>query len=120
MIKLKNKKSAILSILFTNNNIIYTLTDLMGNVLFWTSLGIQKVRGTKKLTSNSIIYRLKLISNYANKKGIKYFHIYMRGINRNKKLTIKSLKYFSLVVISLYDEMAISYNGCKKVKKRRV
>nr|AYR06621.1 ribosomal protein S11 [Renouxia sp.] len=115
-----NKKSAILSILFTSNNIIYTLTDLMGNVLFWTSSGVQKVKGIKKLTSNSIASGLKLVNNYADKCRIRYFHVCIRGISKNKKLVIKNLKYFPLTILSLYDEMGISYNGCKKLRKRRV
>nr|AYR06692.1 ribosomal protein S11 [Rhodogorgon sp.] len=118
--KFINEKSAILSILFTNNNIICTLTDLTGNVLFWTSLGVRKIRGIKKLTSNTIISRIKLINIYANKAKLKYFHLYIKGVNKNKKLVIKNLKYSSLIFLSIYDESVISYNGCKKLRNRRI
>lgn len=112
-------KSVVLSILFTSNNIIYTITDIVGNTLFWTSLGVEKSYGLKKLTAAAIILSISSLSKFLTKIRCRYMHIEIRGVNKYKKLVIKSLKKLSVVTLSLHDRVIIVHNGCKysKIKK---
>lgn len=114
------KKSIVLSILFTSNNILYTLTNFYGDVLFWTSTGSKKARGLKKTTSLIVISTTKIIITYANKLGYNYVHIKLKGFGKNKKIILKSLKQSFLQILSIRDESSFPHNGCKKPKIRRI
>ena len=112
-------KSFIIYILLTSNNIFYTITDLKGNVKFWTSLGTKKIKGTKKITLNSIKFNLVDIfykANFSNNK----IHIIFRGTHKYKKFIIKYIKQLNLNILSICDYTANAHNGCKLKKKRRL
>lgn len=113
-------KSVILSISFASNNIIYNIVDIVGNTLFWTSLGIEKSHGLKKLTTAAIILSVGSLGKFLTRIRCKYIHIKIRGVNKYRKLVIKSLKKLPVITLSLYDEIIIIHNGCKYSKIRRI
>lgn len=116
---MENKsKLIVLSILFTPNNILYYATQLNGNIIFWTSSGVQKQKNTKKVTLISITTVINYIKyKSANYKGI---HIRTKGFSKNKKLVIKQLKQSTLNILSISDKISWPHNGCKKQKIRRI
>ena len=116
---MKNK-IIILSILFTANNVLYSLTDVKGNVIFWTSSGRKKAKGVKKATSISVITAMKDIYKYINISGYKQIYLKIKGFNKNKKLIIKYLNQTFLNILLVSEHTAFPHNGCKKSKKRRV
>lgn len=116
---MKNK-IIILSILFTTNNIIFTLTDLTGNVIFWTSSGAKKVKGAKKITLTSISLITKEISKYIISSNYKYIYIKMKGFNKNKKIVIKYLKQLFSNILLISDNTTFPHNGCKRSNIRRI
>ena len=113
-------KSVILSISFTSNNIIYSITDILGNTLFWTSLGMEKSHGLKKLTTAAIILSLSSLGKFLIEIHCKYIYVKIRGINRYKKFVTKSLKKLPVITLLLYDEVINVHNGCKCSKIRRI
>lgn len=113
-------ESVVLSISLTPNNIIYNITDIMGNTLFWTSLGIERSHGLKKLTTAAITLSVSSLSKFLTGICCRYVHVKIRGVNRYKKFVIKSLKKLPITILSLYDEIIIIHNGCKHSKIRRV
>lgn len=110
-------RALILYILITNNNIFYTITDLKGNVIMWTSLGSTKIKGTKKMTLNSIKLNLMYLLNNQNPLAI---HIIFKGNNKYKKFIIKYLKQLSINILSICDQTTCAHNGCKLKKRRRL
>nr|AHX02506.1 ribosomal protein S11 [Schimmelmannia schousboei] len=117
---IKNKKSIILTILFTSNNIFYTLTKLNGEVLFWTSVGSKKLKGTKKITVTTITLAMNSILNFVNEFKCNNIHIKFKGFNKNKRLAMKYLKQTSLNILSISDLTAMAHNGCRLSKMRRI
>lgn len=113
------KKTLILYILLTPNNIFYTITDLKGNVKIWASLGRFKTKTTKKITLNAIKNNLNTLVTKINIKNTK-FHIIFKGTNKYKKFIIKYIKQLVLYIISISDCNIIAHNGCKLKKKRRL
>nr|UAT97996.1 ribosomal protein S11 [Ahnfeltia plicata] len=116
----KIQKSIVISILFTSNNVVYSLTDFSGNVLFWTSTGSKKSRGVRKSTSMIVTSTSKTIADHSLKLGYSYAHIKIKGFGKNKKTAIKSLKLTSLNILSLCDQTSLPHNGCKKTRTRRI
>ena len=47
-------QTLVLTITFSFNNIFYILSNLDGKILFWTTSGIFKYKGLKKISLNSI------------------------------------------------------------------
>lgn len=114
----KNLKSVSVNILFTSNNILCTITNLRGEVLFWTSMGIKKSRGTKKVTLTTIISVLRQISEYLVQLRINFIHLSLKGFDKNKKVVLKYFKQSFLNILSITNNSMRSHNGCKNLKKR--
>nr|YP_008994217.1 ribosomal protein S11 [Rhodymenia pseudopalmata]AGO19269.1 ribosomal protein S11 [Rhodymenia pseudopalmata] len=113
-------KSLILSILFTSNNILYTITDLEGNVVYWTSIGAYKTKGAKKITSTSLISVTKLVAAYLQKLNCRFLHVKLKGFRKNKKTILKYIKAKDLNILSICDKNSLPHNGCKEQKTRRL
>nr|YP_009511928.1 ribosomal protein S11 [Gracilariopsis mclachlanii]AXI97855.1 ribosomal protein S11 [Gracilariopsis mclachlanii] len=120
MIPKNNLKSIILVITFTSNNILYTLTDIEGKVLFWTSSGLKRLKGAKKITLTTIIFSIKTILAYFDNIKIKSIHLKLKGFDKNKKIVLKILKQSTLNILSIANNSMSAHNGCKKPKSRRI
>nr|YP_009317589.1 ribosomal protein S11 [Pterocladiella media]AOX49041.1 ribosomal protein S11 [Pterocladiella media] len=113
-------KSAALKILFTSTNILCTLVNTKGKVVFWTSAGIRKVKGTKKITLISINIMLKEVVQKLNEMNCQFLYLEIRGFNKNKKTIIKFFKNSLINIILICDKTALPHNGCKRKKVRRI
>nr|WCH57738.1 ribosomal protein S11 [Hypnea musciformis] len=120
MIVLRNRKILVLHVLFTINNVVYTITDLRGNTLFWVSVGSNKVKNTKKVTTTSIFLSIKDIKLFLNKYNIGYLFLQLKGFNKYKKTVLKQLKQFYSQIILIYEKTDLAHNGCKNRKMRRL
>lgn len=114
----KKSKLAILTILFKTNNILYTLTDLNGNVIFWTSLGARKYKGIRKLTSTSALSITKRFIAHVYNFNYKHIFIKIKGFNKNKKQILKFLAYSPLNILLISDKTSFPHNGCKNIKNK--
>nr|YP_009138179.1 ribosomal protein S11 [Gracilaria vermiculophylla]AHZ58206.1 ribosomal protein S11 [Gracilaria vermiculophylla]AHZ58231.1 ribosomal protein S11 [Gracilaria vermiculophylla]AXI97804.1 ribosomal protein S11 [Gracilaria vermiculophylla]WDZ68097.1 ribosomal protein S11 [Gracilaria vermiculophylla] len=114
--KINNLKSVRLNVLFTSNNILCAITDLKGEVLFWTSTGSKKIRGTKKVTLTTITSILNLIFGYLSKYKVKYIHLNLKGFDKYKKIVLKYFKNSFLHILSVTNNSKIPHNGCKNLK----
>lgn len=117
---MKNHKLIVLCILFTSNNIIYSVSDVSGKVLFWTSFGSWKVKGSKKINNIFLISTLKVIKNFINKLNYKFIFVKVKGFNKSKKFMLKTLKQMFSNTFLVHDKTSYPHNGCKGLKKRRV
>nr|WCH57762.1 ribosomal protein S11 [Hypnea pseudomusciformis] len=120
LIVLKNRKILVLHVLFTTNNVIYTITNLQGDTLFWVSVGSNKVKNTKKVTTTSIFLSIKDIELFLNKYSITYLFLKLKGFNKHKKTILKHLKQFYSQIIFIYEKTDLAHNGCKNRKIRRL
>nr|YP_009546251.1 ribosomal protein S11 [Gelidium gabrielsonii]AYO27599.1 ribosomal protein S11 [Gelidium gabrielsonii] len=113
-------KSLVLKILFTSTNILCCLVDIQGNVIFWTSVGTQKIKGTKKITSTAIETTFKQLLKEVKILGCNYLHIQLKGFNKNKKFILKFFNQAKLEILSISDQTSLPHNGCKARKARRI
>nr|YP_009389228.1 ribosomal protein S11 [Thorea hispida]ARX95972.1 ribosomal protein S11 [Thorea hispida] len=114
------KKLGIVSILFTTNNVICSLTTLNGLVLAWTSSGSKKVTGSKKLTLAGMCSAVRSIMEYALKTQFTDISLRLKGVSKYKKLIMKSLISFGLQFSSISDITSVPHNGCRLKRTKRI
>jgi len=102
------------------NNTIITLTDLRGNVLYWTSAGKIGFKGTKKATPFAASKVAEAIVQAVKKLGIEKTAVLIKGIGSGRESALRSLVARGLEVTSIKDITPIPHNGCRPPKVRRV
>ena len=118
--QLINKNSAVLSVLFTKNNIFCTLSNLEGKTLNSISIGSKKFKGLKKITNLTIISLIKDLNKSARNFEIFYFYLRLKGLNKNKKLFLKNLKNIKSNLLLIQNKNKVAYGGCRISKSRKI
>ena len=116
----KKIKEARVYIFSSYNNTIMTLTDLEGNVLYWTSAGKIGFKGTKKATPFAASKVAENLVQAAKKIGIEKVAVLIKGIGSGRESALRSLAARGLELISIKDITPIPHNGCRPPKVRRV
>ncbi len=102
------------------NNTIITLTDQNGNVLSWSSAGLNGFKGPKKATP----YAAEIIARDAIAKskayGLEEVDVFVRGVGAGREGAIRGLHSNGLNVVGIKDITPIPHNGCRPRKPRRV
>lgn len=102
------------------NNTIITLTDLQGNVLYWTTAGNIGFKGTKKATPFAASKVAENIAQAAKKLGVEKVTVLIRGIGSGRESALRSLAARGLEIVAIKDITPIPHNGCRPPKVRRV
>jgi small subunit ribosomal protein S11 len=104
----------------TYNNTIVTLSDAQGNVLAWSSAGLNGFKGPKKATpyAAGIIVRsaIEKVKDY----GLTDVDVFVTGVGAGREAAIRALHSHGLAVHSIKDMTPIPHNGCRPKKTRRV
>jgi len=103
----------------TKRNSIFTLTDIEGNTLLTTSVGILGYTGTKKKSSiihySAALYFAKKITEHNYTK----IQIHFNGKKRYRKAILNAFKTYHLQFEKqIIDKTPLAYNGCKRMKKK--
>lgn len=113
------KKLTIVNIIFTWGNILYTVTNLRGDVLFWCSVGSYKINNTKKITSTSIFLSIKDLKMFLTSNRVNYIFLKIKGFSKYKRVVLKHFKQFYSEIVLIQESVNSSHNGCKSSKIRR-
>lgn len=102
------------------NNTIITLTDQNGNVLSWSSAGLNGFKGPKKATP----YAAEIIARDAVSKakayGLEEVDVFVKGVGAGREGAVRGLHSNGLNVAAIKDITPIPHNGCRAPKPRRV
>jgi len=116
----KNIHSGVVHIQSTFNNTIVTITDPAGNVVSWSSAGVQGFKGSRK----SAPFAAQLAAEDAVKKavehGLKNVEVYVKGPGAGRESALRSLQAAGLNISVIKDVTPIPHNGCRPPKRRRV
>jgi small subunit ribosomal protein S11 len=116
----KNISSGVVHIQSTFNNTIITITDPVGNVLSWSSSGVQGFKGSRKSTP----FAAQLAAEDAVKKameyGMKTVEVFVKGPGAGRESALRSLQAAGFNIVSIKDVTPIPHNGCRPPKRRRV
>lgn len=116
----KNILNGVVHIWSTFNNTIVSITDPNGNVIAWSTAGMNGFKGSRKSTP----FAAQLASQDAAKKamehGLRNVEVYVKGPGPGRESALKALQATGLTVTMIKDVTPIPHNGCKPKKRRRV
>jgi small subunit ribosomal protein S11 len=122
-VKKKERKSisdGIAHIQSTFNNTIVTITDMSGNVISWSSSGVQGFKGSRKSTP----FAAQLVAEDAVKKakihGLRNVKVYIKGPGAGRESALRAIQAAGINISLIRDVTPIPHNGCRPPKRRRV
>jgi small subunit ribosomal protein S11 len=116
----KNIPSGVVHIQSTFNNTIVTITDPAGNVVAWSSAGVQGFKGSRKSTPFAAQLAAEDAVKKAMEHGMKNVEVYVKGPGAGRESALRSLQAAGLNVSVIKDVTPIPHNGCRPPKRRRV
>lgn len=113
--------SGIVHIRTTFNNVIVTVTDLLGNTLSWSSSGSCGFKGSKKCTPWAAAQAAKQATKDAiDKFGLRAARIEISGPGAGRDAAINSVSSLIEQIPSIRDKTKIPRNGVRPPKRRRM
>lgn len=116
----KNIPTGVAHIKATFNNTLVTITDPTGNVVSWSSAGVQGFKGSRKGTP----FAAQLAASDAAKKAIEHgmrnVDVFVKGPGAGREAALRAIQAAGLSVNLIRDVSPIPHNGCRPPKRRRV
>ncbi|HOI75264.1 MAG: 30S ribosomal protein S11 [Syntrophaceae bacterium] len=116
----KNIAEGVAHIQSTFNNTIITITDLSGNVIAWSSAGVQGFKGSRKSTPFAAQMAAEDAVKKAKEHGMRTVQVYVRGPGAGRESALRALQVAGLNISLIRDVTPIPHNGCRPPKRRRV
>nr|YP_009720815.1 ribosomal protein S11 [Chlorella vulgaris]QGN75004.1 ribosomal protein S11 [Chlorella vulgaris] len=116
----KSNEKGIIHIQSTQNNTLLTLTDLQGNVKFWSSAGTLGFNNSRKSTSYAAQAAAEMLATKAINLGFHSIIIQIKGLGYGKLTAIRAIYKSKLSVLKIQECTPLAHNGCRPPKKRRV
>ena len=116
----KNVPNGVVHIQSTFNNTIVTITDPAGNVVSWSSAGVQGFKGSRKSTPFAAQLAAEDAVKKAMEHGMRNVEVYVKGPGAGRESALRSLQAAGLNVLVIKDVTPIPHNGCRPPKRRRV
>jgi len=116
----KNITEGVAHIQSTFNNTIITITDLTGNVISWSSAGLQGFKGSRKSTPFAAQMAAEDAVKKAKEQGMRRVQVYIKGPGAGRESALRSLQVAGLTITVIRDVTPVPHNGCRPPKRRRV
>ena len=116
----KNVANGIAHIKATFNNTIVTITDLLGNVVSWSSAGARGFKGSRKSTPFAAQLAAEDAARKARDNGMNSVAIFVKGPGAGRESALRAFQTVGMRVTLIRDVTPIPHNGCRPPKRRRV
>ena len=116
----KNITEGIAHIQSTFNNTIVTITDMSGNVIAWSSSGLQGFKGSRKSTPFAAQMAAEDVVRKAKEQGMRKVQVYIKGPGAGRESALRSFQIAGLTITLIRDVTPVPHNGCRPPKRRRV
>lgn len=116
----KNIPVGVAHIKATFNNTLVTITDPMGNVVSWSSSGVQGFKGSRKGTPFAAQLAAQDAAKKAMEHGMRNVDVYVKGPGAGREAALRALQAAGLSINLIRDVSPIPHNGCRPPKRRRV
>jgi small subunit ribosomal protein S11 len=104
----------------TFNNTLVTITDEIGNALFWGASGASGFKGARKSTPFAASSAMETVAKKALTAGMKSVDVYIKGPGVGRDATLRAIKGAGLAISMIADITPIPHNGPRAKKKRRI
>ena len=115
----KNITEGVAHIQSTFNNTIITITDMTGNVISWSSSGLQGFKGSRKSTPFAAQMAAEDAVRKAKDQGMRRVQVYIKGPGAGRESALRSLQLAGLTITMIRDVTPVPHNGCRPPKRRR-
>ena len=116
----KNIPVGVAHIKATFNNTLVTITDPLGNVISWSSSGVQGFKGSRKGTPFAAQLAAQDAAKKAMEHGMRNVDVYVKGPGAGREAALRALQAAGLTINLIRDASPIPHNGCRPPKRRRV
>ena len=122
----KNKKKkkifryGVVHVKTTYRNCIVTFCDIFGNVISFSSAGIQGFRGKKKGTYLAALAAARTAAEKAINQGIRSIDLIVHGRGKGRSSSLKAFKALGLSITSVAQKISVPHNGCRASKRRKL
>ena len=116
----KNILSGIAYVKSTFNNTVISIADLIGNVVAWSSAGQKGFKGSRKSTPYAAQVAADSVAVKALEFGMKTLSVEVKGPGSGRETALRALQARGFKIISIKDTTAMSHNGSRPPKRRRV
>ena len=116
----KNIPVGVAHIKATFNNTLVTITDPAGNVISWSSAGVQGFKGSRKGTPFAAQLAAQDAAKKAMEHGMRTVDVMVKGPGAGREAALRALQAAGLGVNLIKDVSPIPHNGCRPPKRRRV
>jgi small subunit ribosomal protein S11 len=116
----KNIPIGVAHIKATFNNTLVTITDPAGNVVSWSSAGVQGFKGSRKGTPFAAQLAAQDAARKAMDHGMRNVDVFVKGPGAGREAALRALQAAGLGVNLIRDVSPIPHNGCRPPKRRRV
>ena len=116
----KNIPNGVVHIQSTFNNTIVTVTDTAGNVVSWSSSGVQGFKGSRKSTPFASQLAAEDAVKKAMEQGMRSVEVYVKGPGAGRESALRSVQSAGFKITAIKDVTPIPHNGCRPPKRRRV
>jgi small subunit ribosomal protein S11 len=116
----KNIPVGVAHIKATFNNTLVTITDPVGNVISWSSSGVQGFKGSRKGTPFAAQLAAQDAAKKAMEHGMRNVDVYVKGPGAGREAALRALQAAGLSINLIRDVSPIPHNGCRPPKRRRV
>jgi len=113
-------RTGVVHIQSTFNNTIVTITNMNGDTVTWSSAGNSGFKGARKSTPFAAQTAAEKAALEAVNIGIKSVDILVKGQGSGRETAIRAIEGAGLGITSIQDITAVSHNGCRPPKRRRV
>ena len=97
-----------------------TITDPVGNVVSWSSAGIQGFKGSRKSTPFAAQVAAERVGEIVKEYGMKNLEVEVKGPGPGRESAVRALNNAGFQITNITDVTPIPHNGCRPPKKRRV
>ncbi|MBM4274018.1 MAG: 30S ribosomal protein S11 [Deltaproteobacteria bacterium] len=116
----KNIPVGVAHIKATFNNTLVTITDPSGNVVAWSSAGVQGFKGSRKGTPFAAQLAAQDAAKKAIEHGMRNVDVFVKGPGAGREAALRALQAAGLSINLIKDVSPIPHNGCRPPKRRRV
>ena len=122
-VKRRERKNVPVGIAHVNasfNNTVITITDLMGNVVSWSSAGAKGFKGSRKSTPYAAQVAADDAGAKAYEQGLRTLTVQVKGPGSGRETALRSLQSRGFKILSIKDTTPMPHNGARPPKRRRV
>ena len=115
----KNIISGVAHVNATFNNTMISISDVQGNVIAWSSAGMQGFKGSRKSTPYAAQMAAEDAGKKAQEHGMKSLEVFVKGPGSGRESALRALQTVGFTITFIKDVTPIPHNGCRPPKRRR-